>query len=75
MNANVDIKLRHWVDDLPKRGRITFSKDEVMKLFPAMSDQDIRTTLYRLGQKKKIQSVWHGFFVIVPADCGLSGIV
>ncbi|GHV34507.1 hypothetical protein FACS1894178_2140 [Bacteroidia bacterium] len=68
-------KVRYWIEDLPKRGKIVFSQQEVEKQFPDLSLANIRNSLYRLVAKKKIQSVWHGFFVIVPVEYGLKGIV
>jgi predicted transcriptional regulator of viral defense system len=68
-------KIRYWIEDLPKRGKIVFSQQEIEKQFPHLSLDSIRSSLYRLVAKKKIQSVWHGFFVIVPVEYGLKGIV
>ncbi|MDR1881274.1 MAG: type IV toxin-antitoxin system AbiEi family antitoxin [Prevotella sp.] len=68
-------KVRYWIDALPKKGRIVFSQQEVEKQFPHLSLAAIRKSLYRLVANGKIQSVWHGFFVIVPVEYGLKGIV
>jgi predicted transcriptional regulator of viral defense system len=68
-------KVRYWIDDLPKRGKIVFSQQEVVDKFPHLPLANIRNSLYRLIAKGKIQSVWHGFFVIVPVEYGLKGIV
>jgi predicted transcriptional regulator of viral defense system len=68
-------KIRYWIEDLPKRGKIVFSQQEIEKQFPHLSLDSIRSSLYRLVAKKKIQSVWHGFFVIVPVEYGLKGVV
>jgi predicted transcriptional regulator of viral defense system len=68
-------KVRYWIEDLPKRGKITFSQQNVVNQFPALSIGTIRSSLYRLVKNGKIQSVWHGFFVIVPVEYGLKGIV
>ncbi|KAA6346325.1 hypothetical protein EZS27_006154 [termite gut metagenome] len=68
-------KVRYWIEDLPKRGKIVFSQQEVENQFPELSLDNIRNSLYRLVAKGKIQSVWHGFFVIVPVEYGLKGIV
>jgi predicted transcriptional regulator of viral defense system len=68
-------KVRGWVEDLPKMGRISFSQEDAMGQFPGMAVENIRNSLYRLVKNGTIQSVWHGFFVIVPAEYGLRGIV
>jgi predicted transcriptional regulator of viral defense system len=69
------IKVRHWIEDLPKRGKITFSQQEVEAQFADMSLDNIRNSLYRLVKQKKIQSVWRGFFVVVPVEYALRGVV
>jgi predicted transcriptional regulator of viral defense system len=67
--------IREWIEDLPKRGKITFSKQEVESQFPHLTNRNIQNTLNRLVLKKKIQSVWRGFWVVVPVEYGLKGIV
>ena len=72
MNAYNNV--RDWVEDLPKRGKITFSKEEVEQQFPNLTSHNIKMTLYRLALKKKIQSVWHNFFVVLIPEFGMKGI-
>jgi predicted transcriptional regulator of viral defense system len=68
-------KIRYWVEDLPKTGKITFTQKEITEHFPSMPVQHIRNTLQRLANKKKIQSIGRGFFVVIPVEYGLKGIV
>ncbi|MDR1939156.1 MAG: type IV toxin-antitoxin system AbiEi family antitoxin [Tannerellaceae bacterium] len=68
-------KIRYWVEDLPKRGKTTFTQKDVDSQFAEMTRQNISNALNRLVIKKKIQSVWRGFWVVVPVEYGLSGIV
>jgi predicted transcriptional regulator of viral defense system len=68
-------KLSRWIEDLPKRGRITFSRKEIDSLFPNTTKQNINNILHRLVVKKTIQSVWRGFFVVVPVEYALRGTV
>jgi len=37
--------IRDWVEDLPKRGKITFSKKEVELQFPHLTNRNIQNTL------------------------------
>jgi predicted transcriptional regulator of viral defense system len=67
-------KIGYWVEDLPKRGKIIFSKQEVLNQFPDMPHDNIRNTLYRLNKKRKIQSVWHNFYTVSLPEYGLNGI-
>ncbi|KAA6339069.1 hypothetical protein EZS27_012963 [termite gut metagenome] len=68
-------KIRYWVEDLPKRGKTTFNRQEVENQFADMTRQNISNALNRLVIKKKIQSVWKGFWVIVPVEYALGGVV
>lgn len=67
--------IRKWVEDLPKHGKITFSKEEVELQFPNLTNRNILNTLNRLVVKKKLQSVWRNFWVIVPVEYALKGMV
>ncbi len=68
-------KIRHWIDSLPKMGKNSFTQEEVIKQFPAMNVSNIRNALYRLSKKGTVQSVWHGFYVIISPEYGFKGIV
>ena len=67
-------KVKDWVEDLPKMGKISFSQEEVISQFPDLSLGAIRSSLYRCVVKKKVQSVWHGFFVVVLVEYGMKGV-
>jgi predicted transcriptional regulator of viral defense system len=67
--------VRHWVDDLPKRGRLSFSLDEVKQQFPDLNGHNVLKALHRLSVAGKAHSVWRGFYAIVLPDYGLSGDV
>lgn len=68
-------KIGQWVEDLPKRGKTVFSKQEVENQFPAMSYFSIRNALNRLSKKKKIQSVWRDFYAVILPEYGLKAVV
>jgi predicted transcriptional regulator of viral defense system len=68
-------KIRYWVEDLPKRGKTTFTRQDVEAQFAEMTQQNISNALNRLVLKKKIESVWRGFWIVVPVEYGLSGVV
>jgi predicted transcriptional regulator of viral defense system len=68
-------KIRYWIDSLPKVGKNSFTQEEVMKQFPSMNVSNIRNALYRLSKKGTIQSVWHGFYVIISPEYGFKGVV
>jgi predicted transcriptional regulator of viral defense system len=68
-------KIEHWIADLPKLGKTTFTKQEVVAQFPDMASYNIQNTLYRLSKKKKIQSVWRDFYAVILTEYGLHGII
>ena len=68
-------RIGQWVEDLPKRGKSVFSKQEVKNQFPALSYYSIRNSLNRLAKKRKIQSVWRDFYAVILPEYGLKGIV
>lgn len=78
-NRNADImkeqSLYDWVQDKELRGYYTFSVEDVQKDFPHFSRAYISTSLYRLTARNKIVSPWKGFYVIIPIEYALKGIV
>jgi predicted transcriptional regulator of viral defense system len=67
--------IRHWVDDLPRMGRASFSLADAKAQFPEMSEAGIRSALHRLAAAGKVCSIWRGFYAVVLPDYGLSGDV
>jgi predicted transcriptional regulator of viral defense system len=63
------------VDELPKRGKYTFSQEDVFSEFSELPRDRVRASLYRLTAKGELQSVWHGFFAIVLHEYGLRGVI
>ena len=72
---NKVLNVRKWIEDLPKRGRITFSMDEAESRFSYMPKKAVRSSIYRLIKNNRIYSAWRGFYVIVTDDHALRGIV
>jgi predicted transcriptional regulator of viral defense system len=70
-NRNV----RNWIEDLPKKGRLTFSMNEVQSMFSYMPKETLRSVISRLKKKERVCSVWRGFYLVVPDEYGLRGIV
>ncbi len=68
-------KIRNWILDLPKKGKITFSLDEVNAHFTHVTESNKRVSLWRLVEAGKIQSVWKRFYIIIPVEYELKGSV
>ncbi|MFA5712750.1 MAG: type IV toxin-antitoxin system AbiEi family antitoxin [Bacteroidales bacterium] len=67
--------VKEWIEDLQKKGRITFQLSDVIEAFPLLQADTVKRSLTRLTKKKKICSVWNGFYVIVPIEYQNKGIV
>ena len=67
-------QVRHWVDELPKRGKTTFSIMEAEKQFPEKPTASTRRALARLSCAGKIHSVWKGFYAVSLPEYGLESI-
>jgi predicted transcriptional regulator of viral defense system len=70
-----DRTISQWVYELPRRGHYSFTQKDVFEAFPDMSKEAVRAGLYRQVAKGQIRSVWHGFFVVMLHEYGLSGNV
>jgi predicted transcriptional regulator of viral defense system len=67
--------LCEWIRDLEVHGINTFSFEKVRVTFPHASEQNLFNALYRLSVKKRIISVYKGFYVIIPPQYAAKGIV
>lgn len=68
-------QVKDWVNDLQKRGRLTFPRQEVAQQFSMKTEIAVRNMLSRLVSKGVIVSIWKGFYVIVPLKYAVRGIV
>lgn len=64
-----------WIDALAIRGHHIFTKSELKKTFPEKSEEVAKTDISRLLANGTIVSPWHNFYVIVPTEYKLKGIV
>lgn len=68
-------KVSDWIEELQRRGRITFSLKEAYKQFPLRNISALRNTLTRLAAKGKICSVWQGLYAIIPVEYSSVGMI
>ena len=61
----IKYKVRDWILEQPQKGKITFSMDEVHSKFPSFNRNTFASAIRRLVEGRKIQSVWHGFYVVL----------
>jgi len=67
--------LHDWVNDEMIRGRYIFTKDDVKNLNLPISDQALQNSLNRLIEKGVILSPWQNFYVAIPTEYKLRGVV
>ena len=67
--------LSDWIEYREVRGYYTFTKEDIEKQFPSASKVYIKTALHRLVSKEKIISPWRNFYVIMPVEYLLKGII
>jgi len=69
------VSVSSWVEELQRRGRITFSLHDVHLQFPSHNTSALRNALTRLVAKGKIVSVWKGFYAIIPVEYSSVGMI
>ena len=67
--------LYDWVNDEMIRGRYIFTKDDVKKLNLPISAQALLNSLNRLIERGIIMSPWQNFYVAIPTEYKLRGVV
>jgi predicted transcriptional regulator of viral defense system len=76
--AVAEIRLNNiddWVLYRSKRGKLTFSRQELVADFSHLSEQTIKNNLKLLIKKGEIFPVFKGFYSVIPIDYALMGIV
>ena len=69
------MSIRSWIHDREIRGRTTFCTGDVVQAFNAKSAKYLNKELSRLVNGGRVQSVYRGFYVIVPVQYQLKGVV
>ena len=67
--------LLDWIEYREVRGYYTFTKEDIERQFPAASKVYMKTALHRLVAKSRIISPWRNFYVIMPVEYSLKGII
>ena len=64
-----------WINYRELHGQMTFSLAEINSAFTTMSPKGLKTEIARMVSRGRVQSVYRGFYVIVPMQYRLKGIV
>lgn len=65
----------NYVDDIQRKGFLSFSIESIFEAFPTTDKRVIRNNLSRLSRSKRVASVWNGYYVIVPLQYSNMGIL
>lgn len=69
------MSLNDWIKEQEQRGITTFSFQQVRCVFTERSEKTLKTDINRLTLSKRIQNVYKGFYVIIPIQYQLKGVV
>jgi len=75
MESKGKYSVKEWIEELQKKGITTFRLMDVLEAFHELKPDTISRSLTRQTQKRKICSVWNGFYVIIPIEYQNKGIV
>jgi predicted transcriptional regulator of viral defense system len=67
--------INDWILYRSKRGKLTFSRQELVADFSYLSEQTVKNNLNLLIKKGEIFPVFKGFYSVIPVDYALMGIV
>ncbi len=75
MLEQLNINVSQWIENLEKRGRISFSLSQLEEELPNNSGAAIKSALKRLSKKGKIVSFHKGFYLIISPQYANRGIL
>ena len=76
MNREVENRtIAEWVENESFHGRYAFTRNDIDKAFPAMPKAQVTQTLWLIGKRGVLYSPWQNFFVIIPTEYRLKGVV
>ncbi len=64
-----------WINNRAIRGRDFFTKDDFVKSFSGANEASLTVALSRLVSNGVVVSPWQGFYVIVPTEYKLKGMI
>lgn len=70
-----NMSINDWIKEQEQRGMTTFSFQQIRRVFAERSDKVLKSEVNRLTLSKRIQNVYRGFYVIIPTQYMLKGIV
>ena len=71
---NIEI-LQDWVTARMIRGQYIFTKEDVQSIGLPISDESLINSIVRMGKRGVIMSPWQNFYVTIPTEYKLKGVV
>lgn len=70
-----NMSLNDWIKEQEQRGITSFSFQQARCVFRERTEKSLKTDINRLISAKRIENVYKGFYVIIPIQYQLKGIV
>ncbi|HRZ41291.1 MAG TPA: type IV toxin-antitoxin system AbiEi family antitoxin [Bacteroidales bacterium] len=75
MTDQNEVSINQWLDHLLAKGAYGFSKDVLQQEMPGYSDIAVKRALSRLSSKGKIISLYKGYYLLIPPQYTIKGIL
>jgi predicted transcriptional regulator of viral defense system len=72
---NIHTSLGEWVESLLSNGKNAFSLKLAHDAFSELSETAVKRSLDRLSKKRKIISIYRGYYLIIPPQYSANGIL
>ena len=69
------MSINEWISSREIHGRTTFSMSLVREGFPTKSQNSLKVELKRLSDRGRIRSVYNGYYVTIPVEYRLRGVI
>lgn len=70
-----NISLENWIEKQLSLGRYSFSASELKKFYDNKTENAVLLSLKRLADKRKIFSIYKGYYLIIPPQYSNLGII
>jgi predicted transcriptional regulator of viral defense system len=75
MDRQKEIRILTWIELLQSKGDFSFSIESAKQELPAYSEIALQRALSRLSEKGKIVSIYKGYYLILPPQYAIKGVL
>jgi predicted transcriptional regulator of viral defense system len=68
-------RLEYWIEERQSKGKLAFSLAELRQSFQSDTETASKRVLDRLSEKKKVVSIFKGYYIIIPPQYSSKGIL